>query len=87
MMSREEFVASRKHKMMGMMLDCFMNGHRKGAEASLWLSMIQSQVIDELNRMYDSLQPKPAAMPVKPQETAANGKPTGTAAGVQPGGR
>jgi hypothetical protein len=76
-MTREAFTAARKHKLMGMMLDCFMNGHRKGAEASLYLSTIQSQVMEELNRMYDDLQPKPAASPAKPQETA-NGKP-GTA--------
>lgn len=79
-MTKEQFAAAHKHLLMGLMLDCFLNGHRKGAEASMYVTTIQSRVMEELNRMYDSLQPKPAATPVKPE--VQNGKPT---AGVQPG--
>lgn len=71
-MTRDQFVAAHKHKLMGMMLDCYTNGHRRGAEASLMLGAIQSQVTEELCRMYDALQPKPAP-PAQPGAT--NGKP------------
>lgn len=80
-MTKEQFIAAHKHQLAGLMLDAIYTGKAKhGAELSIFVSMIQHTVSDRLAAMYDSLQPKPATLPAKPEVTA-NGKPT--TAGVQ----